>query len=465
MKILLISPSDSHVDGSLKGGVWHAPPLGLAYMATILENDDQDVGIYDMSVEETSLEDSLKFNPDIVGITCTTPTLKNALITAKKVDEILPESIVLLGGPHPSIFPQELVKNDFVDIVVVGESEITIKELISSIEDEKDLKDVNGILYKDNGKIIQTNERELIDDIDKLPFPARHLLKIYKYPNHPLAIKSPGTTILTSRGCPARCIFCNKSVFGRTFRVRSPKNVVDEIDFLVDKYKIKELQIIDDTFTLYKKRTIEICKEILERKIDIKWMTPNGIRAGTVDNETASWMKKSGCHFVFLGVESGNPEILKNIKKDITLAQVRDTVKILNENKIDCGAFFMIGLLGESPNEIIDTINFAKSLDLDAVKFGITVPLPGTELFDVLDKQGFIKNYNFDEYFWHKEPVFETDKLKKDQMFRLYKKAYRAVYLNPKYIFRKISKIRSIEDLKNNLRGLSTVIRNQLSGI
>lgn len=460
MKILFIQPSDSHVDGSLKGGVWHAPPLGIASLAAFLRERKHISKILDLAIDEKDPKKVCKeFSPDYVGFSVTTPLLLEANILAKELKENFPELNIIFGGPHPSTDIKGVLKQDFVDFVVFGEGELTLAELLES----KPLGGIRGLAYKEGGEIRINPPRELIRNLDSLPMPTWDLLNIYKYPDHPLSIRRPNISIITSRGCPFGCTYCSKSVFGRTFRKMSYKKVVDQMEYLINNYGIKEFQIIDDVFTLDKERVNNICKEILKRKLKIKWMTPNGVRVDSLDIDTLKVMKHAGCHYLYLGIESGSSKILDRIKKGITLDQVQKTVKMINKTGIHVGAFFMFDLPDETIEDIRQTIDFAKSLKIDSVKFGILVPLPGTEIFEEFKKKGFIKNFDYSTYFWHKEPVFETDLLSKEIVFKYYKISYREFYLRPQYILRKMLNLRSLSDIRNLLKGLKTIINNQLS--
>jgi radical SAM superfamily enzyme YgiQ (UPF0313 family) len=462
--ILLINPSYAHVDKKLAGGVWHTQPLGLAYIAAVLKREGYEVKILDLDVEkEDPVRVCEELQPSIVGITCTTPTFN---LVSKLCEEIKSNfsTTTVVGGAHPSSVPELVIKDENIDIIIRGEGELTMLELVDNIENNnKNFSKIKGIAFKKNKKIIQTPQRELIKDLDTLPFPARDLLPLEKYPSHIYSLKEPGVSMITSRGCPYNCTFCCKNVFGRTFRGRSAKNVVDEMEEIIEKYKAREILIVDDTFTLSKDRTINICKEIVSREIDIPWFTPNGTRADDLDEETIRWVKKAGCHCLFFGVESGSQKIVDRIKKGIKLEKIEKTVKLCKKYEINVGLFFMIGLPDETERDIKKTIKFAKKLEPDIVKFGVTVPLPNTELFEEWDRKGFIRDYNFKNYFWHSQPVFETEYLSAEQIINFYKQAYREFYLDPKYILRQFYKIRSLTQLKKRTYGFMGVIRNQFA--
>jgi len=460
MKIILIQPSDAHVDGSLKGGVWHAPPLGIASLAAFLRHHKHLPKILDLAVEDKDPKEICeKFEPDYAGFSVTTPLLLEAYRQARLLKDSFPGLKIIFGGPHPSTNVEDVLRNDFVDFVVFGEGELTLKELL----DSSPLNGIKGLAYKENGKIKINQPRELIKDLDSLPMPAYDLLSIHKYPAHPLSIRKPNISIITARGCPFSCTYCNKSVFGKSFRKINYKNIVDQMELLILRYGIKEFHIADDVFTLDKERVQDFCREVVKRKLNIKWMTPNGIRAEPLDEETLKLMKRSGCHYLYLGIESGSPKILERIKKGIALEQVRQSIFLINKVGIRAGAFFMLGLPDETEADIRKTIDFAKSLKLDSVKFGIMVPLPGTEIFDEYKNKGFIKNFDYSSYFWHKEPVFETDLISKKTLFDCYKRAYREFYFRPRYILRKMLMLGSLSDIRNIVNGLRVVINNQLA--
>lgn len=442
MKVLLIKPSHEEIFGRIKGIQPEYPPLGLGYVAAVLEQDNHEVKILDMPAENTT-EDELKkllstFSPDVIGINATTPTIAYA----KKIAEICKQTtdvVILMGGPHPTSAPEDCLSDKNVDIVIRGEGELTIKELVQNLDN---LKDVKGISYRNNGEIIHNSQMELIKDIDSLPFPARHLFNIRVY-KHLDAIRNPITTILTSRGCPYACTFCSsRHIFGRIFRPRQTKSVVDEIQMLVEEYGIREIHILDDAFTLDQDRAISICDEIIKRGLnkEMVWCTPNGIRVNCVSKKLLEKMKEAGCYKVSFGVESGNQKILDVVKKGITLEQVRNAFKLAKEVGLETWAFFIFGLPGETKETIRNTIEFAKEIDPDVAKFHLLLPLPHTEIFDLYNKEGWITDYDFTHYEMHTKPVISLPNLPENELLKLYKQAYREFYLRPYYLFKQFRK-------------------------
>jgi radical SAM superfamily enzyme YgiQ (UPF0313 family) len=457
MKFLLINPSQSATYG--KASAPSYPPLGLSYIGAVLEQDGHQVHILDFDADRMNEEKIINFlknfKPSLVGLTATTPTYDHAVSIAKLVKSV--DNIpVVLGGIHATITPQTCISNKFIDFVIKGEGEITTRELIRAIENNNNFSNIDGLFYKNNGEIIQNKERCLIENLDDLPFPARHLFNQQKY-TYPDALYSPVFPIITSRGCPGACTYCcTKLIFGRMFRFRSPKNIVDEIEFLVEKYKAKEIHIWDDNFTLIKKRVFEFCDEIKKRNIDLAFSLPNGIRVDQVNYEVLSSLKKIGLYSAAFGVESGSQKILNNVKKGTKINQIRGAFKLCKKLKIETWAFFMLGLPGDTIKTIKQTIEFAKELDPDVAKFHILKPFPGTEVFDLLSRQGLIIESDWTRYGIHTKPVHKLLDMNEDELMILLREAYRQFYLNPSKIIKEILRMKSYTRVKLNLEaGLS----------
>ena len=321
MKILLINPpSENTIEAEVPSVVseerGHNPFLGLMYIASVLLKEaDCKVEILDCQVEELNYEnvrkEIVRRKPDLVGMTAMSFTLVDNLKVAQIAKETDNNIKVILGGPHPHIFPEETINLPNIDFLVLGEGEETVVELMKHIGNIKKLKETKGIVFKDHGRVINTGLRPLIMDLDKVPFPARALTHYKKYSSL-LAKRTPITTMETSRGCPYKCIFCDRPHLGKVFRARSPKNVVDEIEECVNM-GIKEILIYDDTFTINRQRVIDICKMIIEQKLDIGWDIR--ARVNTVDRELLHLMRKAGCQRIHYGVEAGNSSILEVLKK------------------------------------------------------------------------------------------------------------------------------------------------------
>jgi|Deesub1362B_J571_1020462.scaffolds.fasta_scaffold00095_24 magnesium-protoporphyrin IX monomethyl ester (oxidative) cyclase len=397
---------------------------------------------------------------------------------AKIIKELYPKAHIIFGGAHASAIPEIILKDESIDIVVIGEGEMTFLNIVDNVLMEKDISEVKGIVFKKNGKIIKTPPREFIQHLDILPFPARHLLPMHIYLNDPrahmYAVRSPRTSIITSRGCPFNCVFCSiHSVWGRKWRARSPKNVADEIEFLVEKYRIRELAILDDNFTLDKKRVMRICNEIITRHIDIKWSTPNGIAFWTLDKEVLTMMKKSGYYRATFGIESGCKETLNFVRKPVNLNYARKVIKFCNDIGLWTHSTFVIGFPNETLDSINQTIEFAKKSGLDFATFYIATPYPGTDLYGIFKKNGLIKNESL--YDSVTKTSHNTRYFKSEELIKLANKAhieflkYRILnYFKPNNLVKLSNKLGSVEDLrymlKIGLNGLKIVLNALVTG-
>jgi radical SAM superfamily enzyme YgiQ (UPF0313 family) len=465
MKICFVNaPYKEEVYGNVKDVSLLEPPLGICYLAAMLEKEGYDVNIIDAEAERLTIDALVKkveeLKPSVIGLTCTTPMVASVKRTADALKSRLPESKIIVGGPHVTAVPEDLLKEKYIDIAVIGEAEHTIVELLKIIKENASLKNCKGIAYKEDGEIVKTELRPLICDIDALPLPARHLLKIDKYRHSTIVehkTKKNYTNIMSARGCPFRCIFCgSRTTFGGIARFRDPKLVVDEMEECYNKYDIGMFGFSDDTLTLKKEHIMAICNEIIGRKLDIVWFAQS--RVNTVDKEMLELMKKAGCEAVHYGYESGSQEILNNIKKGITLQQAVDATKITKEVGIKIHGYFMIGNPGETKETIRKTIDFAKELDPDTAQFTIATPFPGTELYDIFLSQNHDLK-EFKDYRWYNDVVFVPKDMTKEQLLKLHKKAYKEFYLRPRYIIRSIKRLKSLKSIKQTMAGFKTLIK------
>lgn len=432
-------------------------------IAAVLEKKGYNVKILDLPAQKLSKKSVLSFtsaeNPDLIGISAMTPNLTSAINLARQIKEVEPEVDIVLGGPHASLFPEETLQNvpDF-DIIVHGEGEETIVELAETFEKgERVDPQILGIAYREGKEIRLSQKRSYISDLDCLPFPAFNLLPMGRYRLHPPHGKrTPAIPIMTSRGCPYRCIYCSKSVFGHKYRANSPEYIINEIEYLIEKFNAKEITFYDDVFTLDKKRINAICDGLDEKGIDIPWTCET--RVNLVTRDLLERMKKSGCYLIAYGVESGNQSILNSLKKDVQIEQITQAFKITHVAGIQTVAYFMIGSPGETPNTIKETIALAKKLDSDFAQFSISTPFPGTELFNIVCKSGLVSE-NWNDYVYADLratdfPAFESDDLNKEDLQKWNINAYRSFYFRPHYIYKRIKKIRSFDEMKLNAKGL-----------
>lgn len=441
-KVLLVNlPFEKIYDKtSMKGVAPSTPPLSLACLAGSLLEDNHQVKIFDFNLYEKGndafIECLKDFKPDFVGITFVTPLIKTADEVSKIIKKFNKNIVVIGGGAHCSSFPESSLKETSLDIAVIGEGDFTIRDIINN----KNLKSIKGIGYKKKDKIFINPKRELIKNLDGLPFPAHQLYDFTKYyvPSA-IALKNPVAWLETSRGCIYGCIYCNKSCFGKTFRAKSPERVVKEF-MMIKKLGFNEIHLTDDGFTTNIERAKKICDLLIEKKVNIHWSTITGIRVDRVDLELLKKMKAAGCYRVYFGIESGNQKILDRIKKGITLEQIKKAVKWAKEAKIEVAGYFMIGLPGETEETMQQTIDFAKSLDLDLAKISITIPLPATELFNELDKEKLIKTYDWEMFKFYSTPstIYNHKNLSWPTIEKYYNKFYRTVYLNPRFIFKRL---------------------------
>jgi radical SAM superfamily enzyme YgiQ (UPF0313 family) len=446
----------------------HLPPLGIASVAAMLEKHGFFVKILDAAVEKLTIQQTaqaiLKENPKVLGLSCLTMTFEKCKKIATEIKKKNKKILIVIGGHHASIEPEKIMKNNCFDLLAFGEAETTILEILQKfkknkklLENKKQLSSIQGIVFRDGKKIIKTNARAPIENLDSLPWPARHLLPMKKY--LPLANqykRKPVTNIIAIRGCPFECTYCSShSMFGRKIRFRSPENVTAEIKHLIEKYGIKELSFWDDTLTINKQWLEKLCDLIIKNKLDITWSCYG--RVNTVDLQLLKKMKKAGCWNIFYGLESGNQELLEIIKKRTTLGQIKNAIKWTKQAGIESRGSFMIALPGETPEMAHKTIQFAIDLDLDYAQFCITTPFPGTELFETAKKFGKLEKKLSKYNIW--EPVFIPFGYKnKKQIEEINKEAFRRFYFRPKYIIKRLLAIRSIEDIKRNITGLKMLL-------
>jgi len=421
VRIALISPK------------WHKmvnsyPPLGLAYLAAVLEQAGHEVRIYDFGLTpDTSLEDDVGeicvFSPQLVGITSMTSSYYSAEETVALIKERIGCPVVI-GGPHATVMPERVLANPHIDFLVYGEGEETAVELAHALESNLPLGGIHGLYYKENGYIIRNEPRPLIPDLDALPFPARHLLDLTRYP---LCTPNgePMISILSSRGCPYNCSFCFKGIVGRTYRQRSPDNIVAELRSLITTYGIRNFYFIDDLFTINTRRLRTLMQRFLDERLDIHWQCL--ARVDRVTPDVLKLMHQAGCRQIHYGIESGNEKILAATAKHISLDQVRQAVTWTHEAGIRSKGYFMLGLPGDTEKTMRQTIDFAADLPLDDAMFSITTPFPGTRLWEELVKknpgteygQKFAQAYYYNDYTEEIAPFLNVSQVSDEKLGRM----------------------------------------------
>jgi len=379
VKVALISPKWNKMVNSY-------PSLGLAYLAAVLEEREHDVRIFDFGLDPgrplaDEVGDVLAFEPALIGIT----SMTSAYHSVEGALELLrPETRapIVLGGPHATVFPERtLGEQPAVDYLVYGEGEETLLDLVAVLEGQREPAQVAGLCYRQNGQVVRNPERPLIPDLDALPIPARHLFELDRYP---LYAPDGGRmlTVLTSRGCPYNCSYCFKGIVGRTYRQRSPENLVSELKLLIETYGIRNFYFIDDLFTLDVKRLNALMDLFIQDELDILWQCL--ARVDRVTPEILNKMAAAGCREIHYGIESGNQEIIDRVGKHITLEQVRNAISWTAAAGIRGKGYFMLGLPGDTEETMEQTIQFATLLDLDDAMFSLTTPFPGTRMWDDL---------------------------------------------------------------------------------
>ncbi len=420
-----------------------------AYLASPLEEEGELVRIEDAPTLNHDLKDVKKkieeFNPDYIGISAMTPTAPSAYGVAEVAKKSDPDIKVIMGGPHPTLLPEETMKEcSFVDILVRGEGERTVRELFSG----KNISDVKGVSYRENGEIIQNEDRPPIMDLDELPFPAYHLLPMDRY-------KAAGiryATMVTSRGCPFNCTFCASSrICGKKWRGKSPRRVLEQIKLLRHDYGVREIEMLDDTFVLDRDRAEKICDLIIEDDVDVSWSCSS--RVDTIDRSLAEKLKEAGCHTIYLGIESGVQEILDRLKKGIKIERVKNAVSSIKEVGLNALGSFILGVPGETKKQMKKTVEFAKDLGLTLAQFTVFTPYPGTEAYEKAEKNDLIETKDWSK-FTTMDPVMKRNKMDHDELKNFMRLAYLKFYLRPSYMWKAIKNKALWSLLQNGIKNM-----------
>ncbi len=476
MKILLINPpyDIENYYGKLSKMGFIFPPIGLTYLAAFAKEKGHDVRIFDFQIEERDFFDFLKeFAPDLIGITCQTALFYNTLKLAGKIKERLPKAPIIVGGAHASYRPQDFFESPNIDLVIRGEGEITLTEIADHFQTGKpELREIDGISYREAGKMIENRPRQLIENLDILPMPAIVLLPLEKYHTSPDNYLGQGVGVITTtRGCPFNCVFCAcKLAFNRVYRKKSLDKVFDEIKYYIENYHVSQLFIMDDCFALDKKRTIEFCDRMIETGYNKKVLWWCQTRVDLVDEELLKKMREGGCKILSFGIESGVQKILDTISKKITLKQIRYAVRLTKKMGLEPRGSFILGLPQETFFDSIKTILFALSLPLSRGKFGLATPYPGTKLWDIALAEGQVKEQGED---WDRftqmaaytkyDPSYIPKGRKIWELRLLQKFANIVFYLKPAAIVTFIKRIKSFADFKYFIKSVLTFFGSSFS--
>lgn len=441
------------------------PPLGIMSLAGYLEaNSTHKVQLLDAQPSEMTYADLATFlrgvNPDVVGITAMTFTLIDVMKTVRLVKELHPQTTVVLGGPHVHIYPEETIEFPGVDYLVQGEGELAFLQLLDSLDNPDSLSAIGGLVYLRDGEFVNNGIASASEDLDELGFPARHLTNISNYTSL-LGKDNVITTMFTSRGCPYRCTFCDRpfSPVISGFRWRTAKHVADEME-LCAELGIREAFIYDDTFTVRKDRVFELCDEIKKRKLKFRW----DVRAhvNTVTPEMLQAMSDAGCDRIHYGVESGNDRMLKVIKKNSTVARIRDAVKWTKAAKMEVLCYFIIGQQTETQTDIDDSIRLAQELDPNYAHFTVFCPYPATEIYEEGLSRGIIKEDVWRQFATDPEGDYELpfweENFTRQELREILVQCYKEFYLRPSYVLKNVARIRSMGEFRRKVRaGLSVI--------
>lgn len=439
------------------------PPIGLGYLATSLRRAGfRGVEILDCVKEGWDYQDFQreveKRRPDVVGFQTFSqdlPSLSKSLKIVKRID---PKAVTIAGGPHPSGLPRETLR-DFrqLDFLFCGEAERGLPKLVGALQAKKDFAQIPGLGWRDAKGRVRVNSQIFIENLDSLSFPAWDLFPPQEYPDAPQGAifrNLPVAPLVATRGCPFSCTFCaGWTISGKRVRRRSVGNVLAEIELLYRDYDIREIHFLDDNFTLDRDYVEEFCQELLKKDFRISWCCPNGVRLDTLDKRILRLMKKAGCYYVSVGLESGSDRILRLMKKGTTVSKIRKMVRTVNETGMTINGFFILGYPGESKKEALETIQLARSLDLTRAAFYNFLPLPRSEAYENLLKSGEISKAEIDwTHIFQADVPYSPGTMTRKELKNLQRRAHLKFYLRPKILWRLLREIRTPQQLGYILR-------------
>jgi len=460
MKVLLINPpyDVKRYMGKLSKIAFVFQPIGLSYIASYLRDKNIEVKIVDTQVVTKPLNSVIReFNPDIIGITCVTALVHSTIEVARIIKKEFPEKMIIVGGIHPTVRPQDFLVEKSIDYVALGEGEITMYEFVRAVDLGQDPATVPGIMCMRSGKVVSAPLRQMVKDIDTFPMPAWDLLPMDEYRVSPDNRTGERIgVVLTSRGCPFDCIFCsNRLLTQKTYRAHSVERVCNEVDNLIKNYKVKQIFINDDNFAVDKNRAKDICREFIKRDINTKISWWAEARADCVDEELLLLMAKANCRIISYGLESGNQRLLDLIQKRITLQQIREAIELTKKTGIEIRASFILGLPTETREESLRTIRFAKELNIDQVRFALATPFPGTRLWEIAQEEGTLafdswKQFSMMAGYSRGLPVYAPKGRSRQELAKLQRRANLMFYLRPRIMttfLKRMTDLRAIRDI------------------
>jgi radical SAM superfamily enzyme YgiQ (UPF0313 family) len=429
----------------------HTINLGLAYMAACLERRGHDVEVHDSNMEDDGYLPGKLRGVEVACFYVITAAFKAALAKAEVIKtQLNPDCKIMFGGPHPTARPEECLASPYVDYAAVGEGEVLICDFVDNLRDPPQRDTLPGLVYRGpDGAIINNGKAQYPPDLDALPFPAYHLFRHQALqPTRPTWVDARTLrcgTMMTSRGCPHRCVFCTSAAgrpFNKKFRAMSAERVVEEMEWLIRDYGVNFIELQDDVFNLIPQRAEDICRLLLKKKIRVRWSIPNGLsRVENITEEFLRLCKRAGCVDAWFAAESGSDRIRNEIiHKRNTIDQVRRAIQASHRVGLQTGAFFILGSPDETPEEMQQTIDLACALPLDRAQFTIATPFPGSELWDWIDREGRWLVRDYDLFGPYENVVyFELGRLRAEQVLRMYKRAFRTFYLRPSHLIHKVA--------------------------
>lgn len=479
MKVLLLNPPyktelgkfsrASRSPAITKSGTIYNP-IWLAYACANLEKNNQDTMLLDSCADQTNLDKSLEkikeYNPQLVIIDTSTPSISEDVRCAEEIKKILPEAHICLVGTHPSVLTDEVLDmSDSIDSIARHEYDATVVDLAKALEEKRDLSTVDGISYKNSGKHIHNKDRAYIGNLDDIPFVSKVYKKHLNINNYFFSAATlPMVMIMTGRGCPSRCFFCvyPQTFHGHKYRLRSVENVVSEFEWIVENLpEVKSIGIEDDTFTADPERAKEICRMLIKKGINkkVKWWANTRVR---IDLELMRLMKKAGCRLIIPGFESGCQEILNNIHKGTKIEQAVEYMQNARKAGLLVHGCFMVGNKGETKETMEQTLKFAMKLNPDSAQFFPLIPYPGTEAFIWAKENGYIKTFDYSK--WLKEDanhecVLNLPDISSEELVEFCDYARKKYYLRPKYlIYKAFQSVTNFDEMKRNLKAFKRLL-------
>ena len=480
MKILTLNPPflprfsrEQRSPAVTKSGTLYYP-MWLAYGTGVLEQEGFDVMLVDAPAQGKNMDDIVSFarhfGPEMVVVDTSTPSIYNDVIVATQIKKLLPNCTTVLVGPHVSALPTETIQlNSSVDVVTRGEYDFTLRDVAWAVKRGEDFENVLGITYRRNGSVFHTPDRPYIDDLDQLPVVSTVYQKYLNVKDYFYSIcQYPEVTIITGRGCPHRCTYCvyPQTFQGRRYRARSPKNVVEEFQFITEAFPfVREIFIEDDTFTLDQKRCREICQRLIESRNPIRW-TANA--RADVDLETLQMMKQAGCRLLCVGVESGDQNVLDKMKKGLSLERIRRFFRDAKRAGVLIHGCFMVGNRGESKETLEETLRFAKALNPDTAQFFPLMIYPGTEAYQWAREKNLIVTEDFSQWVTPEglhHSVVNLSDLSHVELVKFCDRARRSFYLRPTYFAWKLRQVtRDPSELRRTAKSFRTFLRYLVRG-